>query len=224
MCDYGGETFGERAEAAVEVVGVRGNRNGCDDEFAVLHGAEYEVGATGIERDDDAIVVIVHRSGIGLIRLCDRTPGCRCAPVASRLSGSAGRRRGCGARAVRSSEEEGCAVVGTSGYVSRCLPTKIGKKTESRHLFAGCRRLFSSSQGFVCGAGGHADVRRPLPEVPGRHCRRCPEGLSCGRTCFGDRAVRRCAAGSGAAPSGCAEAGCGADGSVPQARKGARTE
>ena len=99
LCDYGGETFGERAEAAVEVVGVRGNRNGCDDEFAALHGAEYEVGATGIERDDDAIVVVVHRSGIGLIRLCDRTPGCRCAPVASRLSGSAGRRRGCGARA-----------------------------------------------------------------------------------------------------------------------------
>ena len=48
-------------KAFVEVVCVRGHRNGVDDEFTGFHCAEYEVCTSCIEGNYDAIVVAVHR-------------------------------------------------------------------------------------------------------------------------------------------------------------------
>ena len=63
-CDDAVEPLDHRGQTAVEVCGVRGERYRLDNKPVGAHGAEYEIGASGIERDDGAVIVSVHSSAV----------------------------------------------------------------------------------------------------------------------------------------------------------------
>ena len=54
------ESLHHRGEAFIQVLGVRGERDGVHDEFVGLHGAEHQIRSAGIEGDDHPVVVAVH--------------------------------------------------------------------------------------------------------------------------------------------------------------------
>lgn len=58
--DHAIEPLYHRGQTAVEVCGIRGERYRLDNKPVGAHGAEYEIGASGIERDDGAVIVSVH--------------------------------------------------------------------------------------------------------------------------------------------------------------------
>ncbi len=62
-----GESFGEGRQTAVEVVRPGGQGEGLYDRSAGLHRPEYEVGASGIERDDDARVGVAAGYFVGSV-------------------------------------------------------------------------------------------------------------------------------------------------------------
>ena len=64
--DDGLKAFDHRCQTFVQVVGVRRQRDGIDDEFVGLHGAEHQVRAACVECDDHTVVVSVH----GILVIC----------------------------------------------------------------------------------------------------------------------------------------------------------
>ena len=59
--DYLPETVDHCRQAQVEVVGAGGQGYGVDDILVSAHGAEYEVGASCVEGDYDALVILIHQ-------------------------------------------------------------------------------------------------------------------------------------------------------------------
>ncbi len=62
------ETPDHGFEALVQIVRLRGVGDGLDDELVGPHGTENEVGASGVEGDDDAVVVGIHKAQRMLVR------------------------------------------------------------------------------------------------------------------------------------------------------------
>lgn len=62
LVDDGLESGGEIVEALVEVVSFRGKFKSAGNGFVALEGVKAEVGATGVEGDDDAMILVVHNN------------------------------------------------------------------------------------------------------------------------------------------------------------------
>lgn len=54
------ESVDHRRETFVQIVSIRGYGDRLDDELIGAHGAEDEVGASGVQRDDCAVIVGIH--------------------------------------------------------------------------------------------------------------------------------------------------------------------